>query len=277
MNRISEGELDLYVTDDGMEVLQDSIEGCLVIAKPEFGAASYVAASGVGDIDKPIGRMVTKYDFQDVFNHIPDFEEPGWPVYITESDGGLKKWLVVVIDLWRPLVLLPGEAQATCIYTYPVVRDFVTLLRGLDCEELCYLGATAPNDSFPKNVFGQPKRSRTYEYHFGEGRKTTTKAFLLPPVWLFPYLFHAAGGKGWITFTGFREHKKDPVDYLAAETLGKYLSKTLNMSVDTKIMMNAADRIREEESEAKEMMEEVTKVMNPLLPKQPTGDDSMWG
>ena len=272
MSRISEGELDLYWNSD---IDFEQIDGCLVIAKPEFGAASYVAASSVIDIDKPAGRLITKYDFQDVFNNIPDFEEPGWPVYITEAAE--KKWVVLVIDLWRPLVLMPGEAQSTWIYTYPVIRDFVSLLRNHGCEELCYLGATAPNDSFPKNVFGQPKRTRTYEYHFGEGRKSTSKAFLLPPVWIFPYLFNASGGKGWITFTGFKENTKDPVDYVAAETLGNYLSKTLSMSVDKKIMMSAADRIREEETESAEMIEEATKAVASMLPKQPNTNDNMWG
>ena len=272
MSRISEGELDIYWKSD---IDFEQIDGCMVIAKPEFGAASYIATSGLVDIEKPAGRLITKYDFQDVFNHIPDFEEPGWPLYIIEASE--KKWLILVIDAWRPLVLMPGEAQSTWIYTYPVIRDFVSLLRNHGCEELCYLGATAPNDSFPDNVFGQPKRTRMYEYHFGEGRKSTSKAFLLPPAWMFPYLFSAAGGDGWIGFTGYKQNSKDPVDYIAAGTLASYISKTLSMSPDKKAMMNAADRIREEESDTLEMMEEAKRVASSMIPKQPNANDNMWG
>jgi hypothetical protein len=131
--------------------------------------------------------------------------------------------------------------------------------------------ATSPNDSFPPNVFPQPKRSRTYEYHFGKGRKSTAKAFLLPPTWMFPYFFTATGGEGWVAFTGYKE---DVADDLAAETLAGYLHKTLGFVVNKKHCERAAERIREEDSEHKNTSTEIKDMMSDI----PNGKNHhMWG
>tara|TARA_R110000824_G_scaffold327654_2_gene514550 strand:- start:1718 stop:2515 length:798 start_codon:yes stop_codon:yes gene_type:complete len=265
MKLMSEGEVDLYLNEELGE-----LEGCVVLARPEYGAAAYVAASGIVDLDNPVGRLISKYHYQDVFNHIPDLEDIGWPIYKAKANG--KEWLILIIDSWRPLSMMPGEGQNTWIYSYPVIRDFTAFLQKKGVDKMCYLSSTSPNDSFPPNVFPQPKRSRTYEYHFGEGRKSTAKAFLLPPTWLFPHIFSMTGGDGWITFTGFKD---DIVDELAAETLGTYLKDTLGFKINRKTCERTVERIREEESDLREVHSKGSEIIEGL--KQTGNSDHMWG
>ena len=115
---ISEGEADIYWNNKEVPF---EFDGCIAVAMPEFGFAPFVAVKGVVGSAKPDGHYVSKYHYQDPFNCIGDFAEPGWPLYAVEKGG--KRWLIVVIQEWMPTPFVQGAPQQTWIYTYPLVRN----------------------------------------------------------------------------------------------------------------------------------------------------------
>jgi hypothetical protein len=264
---ITEGEADIYLKGDEKDF---NFDACLIVAMPEFGFAPYVAVKGVLNGADPIGHYISKYHFQDPFNCIGDFSDPGWPLYCIEKQG--KKWLIVVIKEWMPTPLIQGAPQGTWIYTYPLVRNFCSLLIKRGVKDLCYATTTAGNDAFPDELFTQPKRTRVYEYHFGEGTRTTSKAFVLPPSWLFPYLFTEMGGEGWLVFTGYKEG--DMIDDMAATTLTNYFKNHLHLPSSRAEMDRTCERIKEEVTDEVSMMDAI-----PDMKKLSKTDriNPMWG
>mgnify|MGYP003665436160 FL=1 len=260
-------ELDIYWTNGVPKA-----NNCLIVTKPEFGSAPWVAVSGVIGKREPVGRVISKFHYQDVYNALPDFDEPGWPIYHVENDG--EDWLVMVIEYWRPISLDPAQSTSSWIYSYPIVRGICDIFKEqVGVKHLCYATTTSSNNIFPDEIYPQVKRSRAYEYNYSSGRKTNRKVFLLPPSWLFPYFFSLMGGQGKTVFTGYKEGQS--VDSLAADTLSKYFRDNLCLPVNNEHMELAAERVVEEESDEKETLERMEVMKDNVSTKS---DNSMlWG
>tara|TARA_R100001463_G_scaffold19613_4_gene48125 strand:+ start:4575 stop:5363 length:789 start_codon:yes stop_codon:yes gene_type:complete len=244
----------------------------LMVPTIDLGASALVAAQSAYGKSKPVGRVLSKFQAQDVFNGVPDFSEPGWPIYAPNKSD----WLIIEINSWPAVTTHPDKVSDTWILTYPVTTQLCKALREGGAENLCYLTTTFANEMFPDEAFPQVKRSRIYEYYFDGGSKSTSKAFLLPPAWMFPYMFNLHGGRSWVAFTGYKS--TDSVDELAADTLYDYIEK-LGVPVKRKNFDLAIERINDEmadEAEAISIMDSLRKIPN--KGDNENGTESMlWG
>jgi len=226
-------ELDVYWAKEPVKAKQ-----CIVFVEGDHGYAPWVSLAGfIGD-RKPVAHLLSKFHKQEVFNGVPDFMEPGWPLYLIDDT------LILNINSWH--VNMSGDGTSNFwIYFYPVVRDTCAFLAN-ECKvnRLDFLTVTAAHESFPDEVYEQLDNTKIYKHSFSGGEESKTEIFLLTPAWMFPWFFTKAGGEGGITVTGFKPDD-DLVDSNAVETFAEYISDEYNFVFDSDSSLGAVKEITE--------------------------------
>ena len=82
---------------------------------------------------KQIGTILSKYHTVDAFNVIPNTAEVGWPIYKMGNS------LIIRITSWFPLIFAPNANPSAWIYSYPIVKSLVEMLKDLEVRNIEYI------------------------------------------------------------------------------------------------------------------------------------------
>jgi hypothetical protein len=270
--RTTQGTIDLYHASPLPQV-----DKVVVFTENEYGLGSLLAVSSIIGEREPDAVALSHLLAEMGFNAAPDMKPIGWEIFFEQTTNGANIAYVMLTN-WPNIQLFPPDAtKSTWIYTYPVVRDFVELMKTLGATDLRFLSSTTIHEALDPDTFEvlSPKKAKTYTF----GSKTNKKynLFLTPPTWLFPYLAHNMDYEhSQIIMSGCDNEAE--IDEEAGWTLTKHLSKIMEYSIPKKHYNKVVTRYKEDaekQAQAERELVEALKAHEQTINSSPS--EHMWG
>mgnify|MGYP003151582299 CR=1 FL=1 len=184
------GDIDIFWNENCKDM--DKIDNVTIITQGEGGFTTMLMANAIIENDncKRIGTILSKYHTVDAFNIIPKTADVGWPVYkINDS-------LIIRITSWYPLVFAPNANPSAWIYSYPIIKSLVEMLKGLEVRNIEYI-CSGEQMSELKNsnsffIKGNNRWARIIPA-WADQDKEPTDIFASTPSWAIPYIANLMG------------------------------------------------------------------------------------
>ena len=127
------GDIDIFWNENCKDM--NNIDNVTIITQGEGGFVTMLMGNAVvaNEDCKQIGTILSKYHTVDAFNVIPNTAEVGWPIYKIDNS------LIIRITSWYPLVFAPNANPSAWIYSYPIIKSLVMVLKDLEVRNIEYI------------------------------------------------------------------------------------------------------------------------------------------
>ena len=170
----------------------DKIDNVTIVTQGEGGLTTMLMGNAIvaNEDCKQIGTILSKYHTVDAFNIIPKIGEVGWPVYKMGNS------LIIRITSWFPLVFAPNANPSAWIYSYPIIKSLVEMLKNLEVRNIEYVCSgekmSELKDSKSFMTKGKGRWARIIP-SWTDQDEEPTDIFASTPSWAIPYVAKLLG------------------------------------------------------------------------------------